>query len=82
MNRNRVFALSAAGLASLAGLYLWQAPAIKLAWSEYLLTVQTMQRVLHQSLSGALRSIQIEGVGASSTLVALSFFYGVLHAAG
>ncbi len=82
MNRNRIFALSAAGLISLAGIYLWQAPAINVAWSEYLLTVQTAQRVLHQNLSGALRNIQVGGVGASSTLIALSFFYGVFHAAG
>ena len=69
-------------LAGLVGLYFWQAPAINFAWSEYLLTVQAFQRDLHRGLSDALRVIEAEGFGASSILVALSFFYGVFHAAG
>ncbi len=82
MSGGRVLVLLAAGLAAVAGLYLWQAPAINAGVSHYLLTVQTLQRGLHLSLSDALRAIQNDGFGASLMLVALSFFYGVFHAAG
>ena len=82
MSGHRVIALCAVGLAGLVGLYLWQAAAINFAWSEYLVTVQAFQRDLHRGLSDALRAIEAEGFGASSMLVALSFFYGVFHAAG
>ena len=41
-----------------------------------------VQRDLHRGLSDALRVIEAEGFGASSILVALSFFYGVFHAVG
>ena len=82
MSGRRIFVLCAGSLVSLAGIYLWQAAAINLAWSEYLITVQSFQRDLHLGLSDALRVIQTEGFGASLMLVALSFFYGVFHAAG
>jgi nickel/cobalt exporter len=82
MSGGRVLVLFAAGLAAVAGLYLWQAPAINAGVSQYLLTVQSLQRGLHLSLSDALRAIQTDGFGASLMLVALSFFYGVFHAAG
>ncbi len=82
MSGHSVIALFTVGLAGLVGIYLWQAPAINFAWSEYLLTVQAFQRDLHRGLSDALRAIDAEGFGASSMLVALSFFYGVFHAAG
>ena len=82
MSGGRVLVLCAAVLAAAAGLYLWQAPAINAGVSHYLLTVQSLQRGLHLSLSDALRAIQTDGFGASLMLVALSFFYGVFHAAG
>ena len=82
MSGGRVLVLCAAGLAAVAGLYLWQASAINAGVSHYLLTVQSLQRGLHLSLSDALRAIQTDGFGASLMLVALSFFYGVFHAAG
>ncbi len=82
MSGRGVIAVCTVGLAGLVGLYFWQAPVINFAWSEYLLTVQAFQRDLHRGLSDALRVIEAEGFGASSILVALSFFYGVFHAAG
>ena len=64
------------------GLSVWLSNDINLIWSGYLLEVQSLQRGLHQSLSTALRAIDANGFDASLTLVGLSFFYGVFHAAG
>jgi ABC-type nickel/cobalt efflux system permease component RcnA len=47
-----------------------------------LIAVQSVQRDLHQSLSQALRRVETDGFSASLALIALSFFYGVFHAAG
>lgn len=74
--------LFAGGLVGLAGLYIWQASAVGNAISNYLLTIQSVQRGLHLSLGDALRTMQTDGFGASLMFVALSFFYGVFHAAG
>ncbi len=79
MSGHRVIALFAVVL---VGLYLWHTPAINFALSEYLIMVQLFQRDLHLRLSDALHVVEAEGFGASSMLVALSFFYGVFHAAG
>ena len=50
MSGGRVLVLFAAGLAAVAGLYLWQAPAINAGVSQYLLTVKSLQRGLRLSL--------------------------------
>ena len=71
------------GLVVLVGLFcIWKFGSIDIAWSEYLLAIQSAQRGLHLSLSNAMRSIEADGYGASLTLIGLSFTYGVFHAAG
>ncbi|WP_438996744.1 nickel/cobalt transporter [Candidatus Puniceispirillum sp.] len=68
--------------AVLTGLIFWLGSGFNLVWSEYLIAVQSVQRDLHQSLSEALRRVETDGFSASLVLIALSFFYGVFHAAG
>ena len=82
MSGRRLAVLCAGGLVLLVALFIWQAPAVNLAWSEYLILVQSVQRDLHLSLSAALRNIEADGFGASLALIGLSFLYGVFHAAG
>ncbi|MGB2492654.1 MAG: nickel/cobalt transporter, partial [Candidatus Puniceispirillum sp.] len=82
MNGRSLTVLFAVALVLLLAMFLWQAPAVNLAWSEYLILVQSVQRDLHLSLSGALRNIEADGFGASLALIGLSFLYGVFHAAG
>ncbi len=53
-----------------------------LTFSGLVTDIQAVQRDLHQQLASSLRMIQQEGVAAAWTLISLSFFYGVLHAAG
>ena len=60
---------------------LWE-PNTNSLIARYLLLIQSVQRGLHANLSDALRAIQIDGFRASIILTALSFVYGVLHAAG
>ena len=68
--------------AVLTGVIFWLESGFNLIWSEYLIAVQSVQRDLHQSLSEALRRVETDGFSASLILIALSFFYGVFHAAG
>ncbi|MGB2294960.1 MAG: nickel/cobalt transporter [Candidatus Puniceispirillum sp.] len=82
MSGRSLTVLCAVALILLLAMFLWQAPAVNLAWSEYLILVQSVQRDLHLSLSGALRNIEADGFGASLALIGLSFLYGVFHAAG
>ena len=82
MSGRSLTVLCAVALILLLAMFLWQAPAVNLAWSEYLILVQSVQRDLHLSLSGALRDIEADGFGASLALIGLSFLYGVFHAAG
>lgn len=82
MSGRRLAVLCAVGLFLLVVLFIWQAPAVNLVWSEYLILVQSVQRDLHLSLSAALRDIEADGFGASLALIGLSFLYGVFHAAG
>ena len=65
----------------LLGVGLWTLPLSTL-WSEYLMVVQSLQRDLQQSLSAAMRRVELDGFRASLMLIALSFGYGVFHAAG
>lgn len=51
-------------------------------WSEVVLEVQTVQRDLHRQLATAIQAVKARGMAASWALVALSFLYGVFHAAG
>ena len=44
--------------------------------------IQDVQRTLHRQLASAMHAVQEEGIAASWTLIGLSFFYGVFHAAG
>jgi ABC-type nickel/cobalt efflux system permease component RcnA len=82
MSGRSLAVLCAVGLILLLALFIWQAPAVNLVWSEYLILVQSVQRDLHLSLSAALRDIEADGFGASLALIGLSFLYGVFHAAG
>ena len=82
MSGRSLTVLFAVALVLLLAMFLWQAPEVNLAWSEYLILVQSVQRDLHLSLSGALRDIEADGFGASLALIGLSFLYGVFHAAG
>lgn len=68
--------------AVLTGVIFWLGSGFNLIWSEYLIAVQSVQRDLHQSLSETLRRVETDGFSASLVLIALSFFYGVFHAAG
>ncbi|MDC1382826.1 nickel/cobalt transporter [Candidatus Puniceispirillum sp.] len=71
------------GLLVFAGLFcIWKFGSINIAWSEYLVAIQSTQRGLHLTLSTALRTIKADGYEASLTLIGLSFIYGVFHAAG
>jgi len=48
-----------------------------------ILYIQTEQQRLHRSLAGAIRTLKSEGSATAAwTLIALSFLYGVFHAAG
>jgi len=51
-------------------------------WSRLLVEVQTIQRDLHRQLAGAMRAVGARGSAAAWGLIALSFLYGVFHAAG
>jgi len=51
-------------------------------WSGLVLEMQTVQRDLHRQLAAAMQAVQAEGAAAASTLVVISFLYGVFHAAG
>jgi len=82
MSGRSLAVLCVGGLFLLVALFIWQAPAVNLVWSEYLILVQSVQRDLHLSLSAALRDIEADGFGASLALIGLSFLYGVFHAAG
>ena len=82
MSGRRLAVQCAVGLVLLVALFIWQAPAVNLVWSEYLILVQSVQRDLHLSLSAALRDIEADGFGSSLALIGLSFLYGVFHAAG
>lgn len=51
--------------------------------TQTILYIQTEQQRLHRSLAGAIRTLKDEGSAAAAwTLIALSFLYGVFHAAG
>ena len=51
--------------------------------TQTILYIQTEQQRLHRSLAGAIRTLKDEGSTAAAwTLIALSFLYGVFHAAG
>ena len=82
MNLRNVLAMILVVLAFGVGLSSWLGNDINLIWSQYLLEVQSLQRGLHQNLSAALRAIDAQGFEASLTLIGLSFFYGIFHAAG
>ncbi|MFW5680571.1 MAG: nickel/cobalt transporter [Pseudomonadota bacterium] len=70
-------ALLLAGLAFLA----WSDAAA--AWSDrWSLWLVEIQRSLHARLAAALDAVRTGGLGAAWPLVALSFGYGVFHAAG
>lgn len=77
---------SAAWFALFAGLagifYAMQSDILGAQWSALLQEVQSIQRELHGQLATALRSIRAEGTAAAWSLVSLSFFYGIFHAAG
>ncbi len=76
----------AAWIAVLAGLavlfFMLQQGVFSAQWSAMVLEIQAMQRDLHKELAAALRAIKADGVTATWSLVALSFLYGVFHAAG
>ena len=82
MNLRNVLAMILVVLAFGVGLFSWLGNDINLIWSQYLLEVQSLQRGLHQDLSAALSAIDAQGFEASLTLIGLSFFYGIFHAAG
>lgn len=51
--------------------------------TQTILYIQSEQQRLHRSLAGAIRALKEEGsLTAAWTLIALSFLYGVFHAAG
>jgi nickel/cobalt exporter len=52
------------------------------AWDQLLNAIVAAQRELQQDLSAATRTAAEHGFTAASTLIGLSFVYGVLHAAG
>ncbi len=58
------------------------APAASDLWWRIVLEVQAAQRTLHRELTATLQAVQAHEAAASWWLVALSFLYGVLHAAG
>ena len=69
--------------AALAGvLFLTPGDTLGALWSGLLLEVQSIQRELHGELATALRAVRSEGTTAAWSLVSLSFFYGIFHAAG
>lgn len=76
----------AAWLTALAGLgvlfYVLQQGVLSAQWSAMVLEIQAIQRDLHKELAAALRAIKADGVTAAWSLVFLSFFYGIFHAAG
>ncbi|MGD9536725.1 MAG: nickel/cobalt transporter [Alphaproteobacteria bacterium] len=51
-------------------------------WSRLVLEIQHIQRDLHRQLTGAMHAVATGGASAAWSLVALSFLYGVFHAAG
>ncbi len=75
-----------AWFAVLAGLavlfYVLQQGVFSAQWSAMVLEIQAMQRDLHKELAASLRAIKENGVTAAWSLVFLSFFYGIFHAAG
>ena len=62
--------------------HLWRVSKVDFSYSEYLFTIYSIQRELHLSFSDLLRSIKSDGYGTASTLIGLSFTYGIFHAAG
>lgn len=72
------------GLFAASGLVLVavQSDALAQLWSVLLLEIQSVQRDLHRELASTLRAVKTEGVAAAWSLVALSFLYGIFHAAG
>ncbi len=77
---------SVAGLA-LAGLALGEVPPVKPPaepglWSQFALWIATQQRELYGALRAALKGLEEGHAAALATLLALSFGYGVFHAAG
>ena len=82
MSLRNVLVMTVIALALGVGLFVWLSDDINLIWSQYLLEVQFLQRGLHESLSTALRAVEVTGFEASLTLIGLSFFYGIFHAAG
>ena len=82
MGKQKVLFFSICCFAVLVFLVILWEPNTNSLIARYLLTIQSIQRGLHANLSDALRAIQIDGFRASIILTALSFVYGVLHAAG
>lgn len=66
---------------------IWLLPTEALAadasyWAEMVHYIRVQQQAFHRELAGAIRALQDGGVMAAWSLVALSFMYGVFHAAG
>ncbi|MDF1794351.1 MAG: nickel/cobalt transporter [Thalassobaculaceae bacterium] len=51
-------------------------------WSRIAFEIQAIQRDLHRALAAAITAVHEKGAVATWTLVALSFLYGIFHAAG
>jgi len=76
---------AALALSLVVSVGLWAAsflPADGNIWWTITLEVQTAQRALQRELSGTLQRVKESGSAAAWWMVALSFLYGVLHAAG
>jgi nickel/cobalt transporter (NicO) family protein len=77
----RGWPLGLLALALAVGAALWLLDPAAL-WVQLMGWIVAVQRELHQALATALREVQARGAVAGAGLVALSFLYGVFHAAG
>ncbi len=74
--------LVAGALLGVGGLAVAMVPSASDLWWRIVLEVQAAQRALHQELAATLQAVQAHETAAAWWLVAMSFLYGVLHAAG
>ena len=73
-------AVTAAGVA-IALVLVWLAGVTGL-WGGALVWIQSMQRHFFDELGSAVAAVREQGALAAFSLIAISFFYGVFHAAG
>jgi nickel/cobalt transporter (NicO) family protein len=63
-------------------LMLTEMPHLFGSWGQLVTEMQALQRALHRGLADAVRAVERQGWVAASSLIGLSFLYGVFHAAG